>query len=116
MTEDRGVGQCPDRAEGFGHIWKSWKIDPRRSCEFCGHPGRDNIDLGETGGYFAKATAARHEIFAGLKAPMDAGSGKVRDLSDAQKAKAAEIVEDKKRRDALARESGVGRPGQLRGK
>jgi hypothetical protein len=73
-----GVGDCPERPEGFGHIWKSWMDDPRKSCRFCGRPGRDNKELNESGGYFAEATAARGERFSGLKAPMQNGTGKTK--------------------------------------
>lgn len=116
MIEDRGVGNCPKRPEGFGHVWKSWRVDPRKSCEFCGRPGRDNLKLGESGGFFAEATDARYEVFASLAAPMTSGTGKVRDdLTPAQLAKAEEIVADKKRRDAEAVASGTARPGQIAG-
>jgi hypothetical protein len=118
VNAEIGVGDCPERPEGFGHIWKSWRDDSRKSCRFCGRPGRDNSPIDgpkETGGYFAMATAGRTEIFSGLKAPMSSGDGKVKDLSEAQQAKVAEIVADKKRRDAEAVANGTARPGQIAG-
>lgn len=110
MSDDRGVGDCPNRPDGYGHSWRSWRDDSRRSCSFCGRPGRDDTPLGgvhTTGGYFAMATAGRSEMVGGLNAR--------RELTDAQKVRAAEIVEDKRRRDAEAVEAGTARPGQLAG-
>lgn len=72
MTVDVGVGDCSKRGDGLGHVWSSWKVDPRRSCVHCGRPGRDNVLLGETGGFLAEATHARMETFDGLRAPMSA--------------------------------------------
>lgn len=69
MSEPIGIGQCPKRVDGFGHVWQSWRVDARRSCEFCGRPGRDNLRLGESGGFFGEATAARAEVFSGLRQP-----------------------------------------------
>jgi hypothetical protein len=108
---DLGVGDCPQRPEGFGHIWKSWRVDSRKSCEFCGRPGRDNSPLGgplDSGGFFAEATGSRSMLIGVLNAR--------RELTDEQRARAAAIVAEKKERDRVARESGVGRPGQLRGR
>lgn len=65
----RGVGDCPKRDDGLGHVWSKWFDDPRKSCTFCGRPGRDNVTLGETGGFFAEATHARMEVFDRLVAP-----------------------------------------------
>lgn len=76
MTELVGVGDCPERGEGLGHVWKSWMVDPRRSCQFCGRPGRDNVLKGESGGYFAEATEAHAAQFDGLKPTMESGTGK----------------------------------------
>lgn len=114
---DVGVGDCPDRADGLGHVFKSWRVDPRRSCEFCGRPGRDNFYLGESGGYFAEATGARTGVFSGLRAPMESGTGKSEKVqhSPEQDAKVAEIIAGKKRRDAEAVAGGSARPGQVAG-
>jgi hypothetical protein len=109
-----GVGTCPENAAG--HVWG--RHDSRRACVFCGRPGRDNSKLGEapdTGGFFAQATAARYDVFAGLAAPMVSGSGKPRELTEAQRAKVEEIIADKKRRDAEAVAAGTARPGQIAG-
>lgn len=75
MSVDRGVGECPKRDVGMGHVWKSWQVDPRRSCEFCGRPGRDNRDKNESGGFFAEATGARTAARALMQAPMESGTG-----------------------------------------
>lgn len=107
------MGDCPDRPDGFGHVWSSWKVDARKSCVFCGRPGRDG--KGEEGGFFAEATAARYAIVAPLATPMFAGTGKPRDLTPEQAARAAAIVEDKRRRDAEAVANGTARPGQVAG-
>lgn len=68
-----GVGDCPDRAEGLGHVWAGTDPakggDSRNSCRFCKRPGRDNFFEGETGGFFAEATAARAELFSRLGQP-----------------------------------------------
>jgi len=113
-----GVGKCPKRIEGLGHVWKSPHVDSRRSCEFCGRPGRDGVN--ETGGYFAKATMGRHDVFANLKAPMESGShdpvkAHPKGMPPAVAAKVAEIIADKKRRDAEAVANGTARPGQIAG-
>lgn len=120
MTEIVGVGECPKRAEGLGHVWVSWRADPRRSCEFCGRPGRDGKD--ETGGYFGQVTGGRVDFFSGMKAPMQSGTGDPSKAWPAPKgtpplvaAKVAEIIADKKRRDAEAVASGTARPGQIAG-
>jgi hypothetical protein len=117
IETERGVGDCPKRPEGFGHIWAGVKAsgDSRNPCRFCGYPGRGDARKGEPG-FFQEATAARHTMFAMVKAPMVSGTGKVReDLTPAQLAKAAEIVADKKRRDAEAVANGTARPGQIAG-
>lgn len=120
MSDEQGVGRCPKRAEGFGHVWVSWRVDPRRSCEFCGAPGRDNRTLGETGGFFGRATMARYDMSGPLAAPMQNGLGKPeiaypKGVPPAVAAKVAEIIADKKRRDAEAVASGTARPGQIAG-
>lgn len=113
-----GVGNCPERPEGFGHVWASWRVNSRKSCVHCGRPGRDNSPIGgpaDTGGFFAEATAARYGVVAPLHGPMDPGSGKVRDLTAAQQLRVAEIIADKRRRDAEAVAAGSARPGQIAG-
>jgi hypothetical protein len=70
MTVDVGVGDCPKREDGLGHVWESWMVDPRKSCVHCGRPGRDNEKLGESGGYFAEATLARTELFDRVASPL----------------------------------------------
>lgn len=70
MSVERGVGSCPKNPGG--HVWVSWQVDSRKPCKFCGRPGRDNTPLGgthTTGGFFAEATAARADVFAGLGQP-----------------------------------------------
>jgi hypothetical protein len=107
FREVRGVGVCPGRPDGFGHMWKSWREDPRKSCEFCGRPGRDNQFAGESGGFFAEATKGRTETMGSLNAR--------RELTQEQKDRAALVVEDKRRRDAEAVKDGSARPGQVAG-
>jgi predicted transcriptional regulator len=68
----QGVGDCPERPGELGHIWKSAKEDDRRSCRFCGRPGRDNLKRGDTGGFFGEATAERSELFSRLRTPDSA--------------------------------------------
>jgi hypothetical protein len=108
VDEVSGVGTCPENPGG--HEWVSWRVDSRKPCRFCGRPGRDNTPLGgvhTSGGYFAEATAARSSLIGSLNAR--------RELTDAQKERAAAIVEDKKRRDARAVDDGSARPGQVAG-
>lgn len=122
MSEvEQGVGDCPKRPDGLGHMWASWRVDPFRSCEFCGTHGREpalNFDgqgmkPNQGGGYFARVTAMRSDFFSGLKAPMENGTGKA--PAAAPSGRAAEIVADKKRRDAEAVANGTARPGQIAG-
>lgn len=74
----KGVGDCLKRPGELGHIWKSPKEDPLRSCVFCGLHGREPAGEGENegGGFFAEATGQRAELFSALQAPMVSGSGK----------------------------------------
>jgi hypothetical protein len=109
-----GVGACPKRLPGLGHIWAGVKAsgDESNPCVFCGASGRE---------FFARALDERSELFARLAAPMQSGTGDPgkaypKGMPSAAAAKAAEIVADKKGRDRVARETGVGRPGQLRGR
>lgn len=85
----QGVGDCPDRPGELGHIWKSAKEDDRRSCRFCGMPGRDNLarrdEKGnlrpDAGGFFGKATAERSEMFRKLRTPDSAKGIKSKERS-----------------------------------
>jgi hypothetical protein len=78
--EPKGVGQCMARGDGLGHVWRAWYDDPRKSCEFCGMPGRDNRTLGESGGFYGQATMARNELFSTLAAPKSVfGPAKTKD-------------------------------------
>jgi hypothetical protein len=72
MSEAQGIGRCPERADGLGHVWAPWYEDPRKSCTFCGAPGRDNLKLGETGGFYGQATMARTNLFDTLTTPQSA--------------------------------------------
>lgn len=77
MTVEVGVGGCAERGEGLGHVWAGVAAsgDARNPCGFCGLPGRGDASKGE-GGFFAEATAARADVFSGLRAPMQSGTGK----------------------------------------
>lgn len=76
----QGVGVCPDRAPGLGHVWKSPRVDPFRSCVHCGLHGREPSlgtdpkanGVNEGGGYFATHGRERMTMFDGLKAPASA--------------------------------------------
>jgi hypothetical protein len=116
IEADRGVGVCPDRPEGFGHVWAGVKAsgDGRNPCRFCGYPGRGSALKGESG-FFQEATAARTLV--GVVVPMESGTGKAEKVKHTpeQEALVAEIIADKKRRDAEAVASGSARPGQVAG-
>jgi Arc/MetJ-type ribon-helix-helix transcriptional regulator len=80
-VDDRGVGDCPKRAEGLGHVWAGVKAsgDSRNPCRFCGTPGRQARDaqgrpVGEPG-FFERATRERMEVLGGLRTP-DSISGR----------------------------------------
>lgn len=115
IENEVGVGQCPERPDGFGHIWAGTKPENGGNsfnpCRFCDYSGRR---------FFREAITERMERHGRLAVPMQSGTGSVsvawpKGQPEAMAAKAAEIVADKKERDRIARESGVGRPGQLRG-
>jgi hypothetical protein len=107
-------------------VWRPASEDPSRPCKFCGLAGRQSrpasdVRVEKTENHLSTATAERSEIFSRLAAPMQSGTGDPakawpKGLTPEQQARADAVVADKKRRDAVARESGVGRPGQLRGK
>lgn len=72
----RGVGNCPEREGDLGHVWKSWRVDPFKSCEFCGLHGREPAQGAvpgytgpQGGGFFAQATTERAELFSGTRQP-----------------------------------------------
>jgi hypothetical protein len=113
---ERGVGQCPDRPTGFGHIWAGVIAsgDDRNPCRFCGYPGRGDVRKGESG-FFHEWGAARCDSLVGVHLPHDPGTGKPRDLTPEQMMRAEAIVADKKRRDAEAVANGTARPGQIAG-
>jgi predicted transcriptional regulator len=85
----QGVGDCPDRPGELGHIWKSAKEDDRRSCRFCGMPGRDNLARRDAkgnlrpdeGGFFAQATAERVELFSRMRTPDSARGIKAKETT-----------------------------------
>lgn len=113
-----GVGDCPKRGPLLGHIWKSRQEDPDKACKFCGLKGRAEQVKGETNeSYLSRFTAERTEVFSRLdtRGAMTFGTGKPRQLTAEQQARADAIVEDKRRRDAEAVASGNARPGQVAG-
>jgi predicted transcriptional regulator len=72
---EQGVGVCPKRAPGLGHVWAGVHAsgDSRNPCRFCGTPGRQARDaqgrpVGEPG-FFEKATDGRSDVFRQLRAP-----------------------------------------------
>lgn len=105
-----GVGQCPDRPSGFGHVWAGTDAakggGESNPCRFCGTSGR---------AFFAEWCHSHGNLFVGVHLPMLPGSGKPRELTETQQAKVREIIADKKRRDAEAVANGTARPGQIAG-
>lgn len=64
-----GVGDCPERGEGLGHVWSSSREDSTRPCRFCGTLGRGRRNAsGEIvePGYFDLATQARSDLYGEL--------------------------------------------------
>jgi predicted transcriptional regulator len=66
---EQGVGVCPKRAPGLGHVWAGVHAsgDSRNPCRFCGTPGRQARDaqgrpVGEPG-FFERATDGRSDVF-----------------------------------------------------
>lgn len=113
-----GVGDCPERPEGFGHVWAGAIAsgDARNPCRFCGYPGRGDTRKGESG-FFQEATSARTLTVA---TPSQSGTGDPlkaypKGMTPEMAERAAAIVADKKRRDAEAVADGSARPGQLAG-
>jgi hypothetical protein len=75
VADDRGVGDCPERPDGFGHVWSSAKVDSTRPCRFCGALGRGRRnERGEVvePGFFEGATSERALLYARLRAPESA--------------------------------------------
>lgn len=100
IETERGVGQCPDRPIGFGHVWAGAHAsgDASNPCRFCGTSGRV---------FFQQATAAQADRVGQMNYR--------RELTPAQKQRAAEVVADKRRRDAEMVAEGTARPGQVAG-
>lgn len=67
-SEPTGVGQCPDRPEGLGHVWKMGE-DRVNRCSYCGHLGREFLE---------RATKDRTELFSRLRTPDSAKGVKVK--------------------------------------
>jgi predicted transcriptional regulator len=72
---EQGVGVCPKRLPGLGHVWSGVKAsgDGTNPCLFCGAPGRQARDkegrpVGPEGS-FERATRERGEMFAMLAQP-----------------------------------------------
>lgn len=64
-----GVGDCPERAEGLGHVWTSSKENSTRPCRYCGTLGRARRNAaGEIvePGFSDRATEERTLLFARL--------------------------------------------------
>lgn len=110
-----GVGQCPDRPAGMGHVWAGTKPenggDGTNPCVFCGTSGRV---------FFKKWCRARAASFDGVRVPMESGTGNPakawpKGMPPEMAERVAAIVEDKKRRDAEAVANGTARPGQMAG-
>jgi hypothetical protein len=72
-TPERGVGDCPERGDGLGHVWAGVKPEngggPENPCRFCGTSGR---------AFFRAATQDRVELFSHLRAPASVRGGKVK--------------------------------------
>jgi hypothetical protein len=112
--EELGVGDCPRRGEGLGHVWRSPREDPVRPCRFCGLAGRG------PGGHFEQVVAERSDVFSRLVVPMESGTGSEgkahpKGLTPEQQVRAKAVVADKRRRDREAVDAGVARPGQVAG-
>jgi len=73
-----GVGVCPAREDGLGHVWASPRSDPDRACVFgCGVKGRaPEVPGVPNGGFLARAGAERAEFFSRLRVSMQSGTGK----------------------------------------
>jgi hypothetical protein len=104
IEREVGVGQCPDRPQGLGHVWAGAVAsgNARNPCRFCGYPGRGDARKGEHG-FFQEATSGRLARFAGLKAPMESGTGSAakawpRAVPE-HRARVAKVLEDVARAD-----------------
>jgi hypothetical protein len=69
MIDGPGVGVCPGRAPGLGHVWAGAMASGDRSnpCRYCGTSGR---------AFFAEATGGRAASFQRVKPTMESGTGK----------------------------------------
>jgi predicted transcriptional regulator len=70
-TAEQGVGDCPGRGEGLGHVWQ--RGERGTACRFCRTPGRSERINGEAvgePGFFERATAERVALFATLRQPQ----------------------------------------------
>jgi hypothetical protein len=69
VEQEVGVGQCPERPKGLGHVWAGANAsgDASNPCRFCGTSGRE---------FFQRACAARMNGFVGVVLPMESGTGK----------------------------------------
>lgn len=96
-----GVGQCPERPEGFGHVWAGALAsgDESNPCRFCGTSGR---------AFFKAWCAGRMAGFEGVRLPGQSGTGDPhkawpKGQPPEMAARAAAIREDKTRRDREAK-------------
>jgi hypothetical protein len=73
-----GVGVCPAREDGLGHVWRSPREDVMRPCVFgCGVNGREpEVQGRDSQGHLAEAGASRAEAFGAMRVPMENGTGK----------------------------------------
>lgn len=61
-TIEQGVGVCPKRLPGLGHVWAGVKAsgDSQNPCKHCGTSGR---------AFFKAATSERAALFSSLRQP-----------------------------------------------
>jgi hypothetical protein len=74
IESQRGVGQCPERPRGLGHVWAGTKAenggDESNPCRFCRYSGRR---------FFREATLDRYELHARLLHPSAERVARVRE-------------------------------------
>ena len=104
---EEGVGVCPKRADGLGHVWSPVRTNPLRPCVHCGLPGRGDDQKSEHG-YIASAGSERAEMFQEMAIPMVSGSGNPekawpRGMPPSLALRAAEIRAAKSARDQAAK-------------